>query len=453
MTSTKQTAASPDPSRQNMNSESLNTKDMRRILTSSFIGSLIEYYDFLLYATAAAIVFSQVFFTNLGPGFAAFASFGTLAAGYLARPLGGAIFGHFGDRVGRKNVLVISMVTMGAGTTAIGLLPTTAQIGVIAPVLLILLRILQGLAVGGEWGGAMLMALEHSPSKRRGFAASFANMGGPAGAALATLAVSAATLLPQDQFLAWGWRIPFLISVVLVTVGLVIRLKIAETPLFQELQNKAEAKKIPLLEVITKNPKSLLLGVIAGTSVYSLAGVVTVWAVSHAVNEGADKTGVLNAKAAAAVVMLLVVIVSARLSDRFGRRPVMLTGVISAAVCAFPILWLVELGTVWSFAIAVMLGQGLQGVIFGPFGAFTAELFPTHMRYTGASLAYQSASTLGAGFTPAIATGLVLTAGGSPTLLGAVWILAFAAAAAAILLTREGSTRDLTTMKAGSGRT
>ncbi|RCW39630.1 sugar phosphate permease [Halopolyspora algeriensis] len=452
MTSTRQTAATPDPSRQHEDQPSLNTREMRRILASSFIGSLIEYYDFLLYATAAAIVFSQLFFTNLGPGFAAFASFGTLAAGYVARPLGGAVFGHFGDRVGRKNVLVISMLTMGIATCLIGLLPTTAQIGVIAPVLLIVLRIIQGLAVGGEWGGAMLMALEHAPKKKRGFAASFANMGAPAGAALATLAVSAVTLLPQDQFLSWGWRIPFLLSVVLVTVGLVIRLKVAETPLFRQLQDMAEAKKLPLLEVVTRNPKNLVLGIITGTSVYTIAGMVTVWAVSYAVGSGADKTGVLNAKAAAAVVMFLVVIISARVSDRFGRKPVMLTGMIGAAVCVFPILWLVESGTVWGFAIAVMLGQGLQGVIFGPFGAFTAELFPTHMRYTGASLAYQSASTLGAGFTPAIATGLVLTAGGSLTFLGTVWILAFAVAAAAILLTREGSTRDLTTMRAGSGR-
>lgn len=184
--------------------DSLNTQTMRRILASSFLGSLIEYYDFLLYATAAAIVFNKIFFANLGTGLAAFAAFGTLAAGYLARPLGGVVFGHFGDRVGRKNVLVISMLTMGVATCLIGLLPGTAQIGATAPVLLILLRIVQGVAVGGEWGGAMLIALEHAPERRRGFAASFANMGAPAGAVLATLAVSATTLLPDEQFLSWG---------------------------------------------------------------------------------------------------------------------------------------------------------------------------------------------------------------------------------------------------------
>ncbi|MEW2354576.1 MFS transporter [Spirillospora sp. NPDC029432] len=426
--------------------DSLNTPAMRRVLASSFIGSLIEYYDFLLYATAAAIVFNKIFFTGMGPGLAAFASFGTLAAGYAARPLGGAIFGHFGDRLGRENVLVISMLTMGIATCVIGLLPTTAQIGAAAPVLLILLRVLQGLAVGGEWGGAMLIGLEHAPGGKRGFAASFANLGGPAGAVLATLAVSACTLLPDDRFLSWGWRIPFLVSVLLVMVGLVVRLKVAETPLFQDLHAKAETRRIPLVEVLTRYPRNLILGILAGTSVYTLAGIVTVWAVSYVVDAGADKTGVLNAKAAGAALMIPVVIISARLSDRLGRRPVMLAGVAAAAAAAFPILWLVETGTVWGFAGAVILAQALQGVIFGPFGAFTAELFPTRVRYTGASLAYQSASTFGAGFAPAVAAALVV-AGGGLALLGGVWILAFGVAAAAILLTREGRTQDLTTMK------
>lgn len=428
----------PDPA-----SQSLNTRHMRRILASSFIGSAIEYYDFLLYATAAAVVFGHVFFTDLGPGMAAFASFGTLAAGYVARPLGGAIFGHFGDKVGRKTVLVVSMLTMGIATTLIGLLPTTAQIGVAAPILLITLRVVQGLAVGGEWGGAMLMALEHSPEKKRGFAASFANMGAPAGALMATLAVSLFTMLPDGQFLTWGWRVPFLISIALVTVGLVIRLKVSETPLFQELEAKAQAKKIPLAEVLTKHPKNLILGIIAGSSVYTIAGIVTVWAVSYAVDAGADKTGVLNAKALAAFGMVLTTMAGARLSDRLGRKPVMLAGVIAAAICAFPILWLVDSGSVLGFTIAVVLGQAIQGLIFGPFGAFTAELFPTRVRYTGASLAYQSASTFGAGFTPAIAAGLLVMAGGSITALGFAWIAAFGGAAVAIMLTKEGRTRDL----------
>jgi MHS family shikimate/dehydroshikimate transporter-like MFS transporter len=212
------------PTRRPGREDSLNTTAMRRILASSFIGSAIEFYDFVLYATAASLVFNKVFFANVPPAVGLFASFGTLAVGYAARPLGGAIFGHFGDRLGRKGCLIVSMVMMGLGTTAIGLLPGTAQIGLTAPVLLVALRLVQGIAVGGEWGGAMLVALEHSPAKRRGFAASFANMGGPAGAVMATLMVSAVSLMPKAQFLVWGWRVPFLLSLALVGVGLVIRL-------------------------------------------------------------------------------------------------------------------------------------------------------------------------------------------------------------------------------------
>jgi MFS family permease len=212
---------------------------MRRILASSFIGSAIEFYDFILYATAASLVFGRLFFAGMPPTVGLFASFSTLAVGYVARPLGGAIFGHFGDRLGRKGVLIVSMVLMGVATSAIGMLPTSTQIGVAAPTLLVVLRLVQGLAVGGEWGGAMLVALEHAPSTRRGFAASFANMGGPAGAVLATLVMSAVSTLPDAQFLSWGWRVPFLLSIVLIAIGLVIRLKVAETPLFLELGEKA----------------------------------------------------------------------------------------------------------------------------------------------------------------------------------------------------------------------
>lgn len=430
----------------NETNQSLNTKGMRRILASSFIGSTIEYYDFILYATAAAIVFNQVFFSDMGPALATVASFSTLAVGYAMRPIGGVFFGHFGDRLGRKTVLIVSMMIMGLATTAIGLLPGSAQIGVAAPILLIVLRMVQGFAVGGEWGGAMLVALEHAPSKKRGFAASFANMGAPAGAVLASLAVSLFTLLPKDQFLSWGWRMPFLLSIFLVVIGLVIRYKVTETPIFKELENVPKPKRIPLFDVLRTHPKNIVLGILAGMSIYTIAGVVTVWAVSYAVDAGANPTWVLNAKALAALGSIGGTIVGAKLSDKFGRRPVLLTGVILAIVCAFPILWLVGLGTAWSFAAAIMIGQVVQGLISGPFGAFAAELFPTRMRYTGASLTYQSASTLGAGFTPAIAATLVAIAGGSFWLLGATWILVLCLSAAAILLTAEGRTKELSSI-------
>ncbi|MFL4479002.1 MFS transporter [Paeniglutamicibacter sp. ORCA_105] len=424
---------------------SLNSPHMRRILASSFIGSAIEFYDFILYATAASLVFNKVFFVNQTPAVALFASFATLAVGYLARPLGGIIFGHYGDKLGRKGVLITSMVMMGVASTIIGLLPPTAQVGVIAPIALITLRIIQGLAVGGEWGGAMLMALEHAPKERRGFAASFANMGGPAGAVLATLAVSAVSTLPTEQFLAWGWRIPFIASLGLVAIGLVIRLKVTESPLFLALEGKAEEKKIPLMQVLTKYPKSVLMGTLVGMSSYTVQGLMTVWAISYVVEEaGMDRTAVLNIKAVGATLTIVAVWFASRYSDRLGRRPVMMFGILAGAVLALPMMWMLQLGELWLFAIALFLANGVvQGTIFGPFGAFTAELFPTRIRYTGASLVYQLSSTLGAGFTPMIVTGLVLLGGGSLWIAGAVWAGVFLVAALAMRSIKEGKDADL----------
>lgn len=429
-------------------SDSLNTTMMRRILASSFLGSMIEFYDFILFATAASIVFSQVFFVDLDPGLGLFLSFTILAVGYVARPLGGILFGHFGDKLGRKGVLVTSMMLMGGTTVAIGLLPTTATIGVAAPVLLTVFRVIQGLAVGGEWGGAMLIALEHAPSKRRGFAASFANMGGPAGAVLATVVMSVFTLLPDDQFISWGWRIPFLLSAVLVFIGLVVRMKVQETPIFQELQDKADERKVPLLEVISKYPKNLTLGVLAGMSSYTVQGLMTVWAISYVIDSGLDSTHVLWVKALGAASTVVVVWFASQLSDRFGRRPVMVAGMLMGALFAFPIMYLLDLTSLWAFALALILTQGLvQGTIFGPFGAFCAEMFPTHIRYTGASLVYQTSSTLGAGFTPMIASSLVAFAGGELWLIAVVWIAVFVVAMLATRFAREGRTADLSGTK------
>lgn len=423
---------------------SLNTKEMRRILASSFLGTAIEFYDFILYATAAAVVFSQVFFTVDSPGLAAFFSFGTLAAGYVARPLGGLVFGHFGDVLGRKKVLVLAMTLMGVATVGIGLLPTTAQIGVAAPILLVTLRVIQGLAVGGEWGGAMLVALEHAPGGKRGFAASFANMGGPAGAVMATLVVSLFSTLPDDQFLSWGWRVPFLLSVVLLGVGLVVRLQVSETPLFQKMEAEAERRRIPALEVITRYPKNLVIGIVAGLGVYSVQGLMTVWAVSHVIEHGLDRTEVLNWKAVAATTTVIMVIISARLSDRFGRKPVMFTGALLGVILAYPIIALVGMHEMWAFALAIVLSNGiLQGIVFGPFGAFCAELFPTRIRYTGASLAYQSSSTFGAGFTPAIAAWILLQTSGELWVIGVVWAVILALTGVAILAAKEGRGRDI----------
>ena len=425
-------------------SDSLNTTMMRRILSSSFLGSMIEFYDFILFATAASVVFSRVFFVDLDPGLGLFLSFTILAVGYVARPIGGILFGHFGDKIGRKGVLVTSMMLMGGTTVAIGLLPPTASIGVAAPVLLTVFRVIQGLAVGGEWGGAMLIALEHAPDKRRGFAASFANMGGPAGAVLATIVMSIFTLLPDEQFLSWGWRVPFLLSAVLVLIGLIVRMKVHESPIFQKLQDEADERKVPLLEVISKYPKNLALGIVAGMSSYTVQGLMTVWAISYVIDGGLDSTHVLWVKALGAASTVVVVWFASQLSDRFGRRPVMMGGMLMGALFAFPVMFLLDMTNLWMFAIALLLTQGLvQGTIFGPFGAFCAEMFPTHIRYTGASLVYQTSSTLGAGFTPMIASSLVAFAGGSLWMIGVAWIAVFVVAIGATLLVKEGRTADL----------
>ncbi len=424
----------------NVDSGSLNTKEMRRILASSFIGSAVEYYDFILYSVAAALVFNKVFFANLGPGFALFASFATLAVGYFARPFGGIVFGHFGDRIGRKKMLVLSMLLMGAATTLLGVLPTTAQIGILAPIILIVLRLVQGFSVGGEWGGAALMALEHAPQKRRGFAASFANAGGPAGAILATIVVSICTTATGKQFLVWGWRIPFLLSAVLIIVGLFIRLKVSETPMFQKLLAAGEKKRFPIIDVLRNHPRAVITALLATMSFYVIQGIVTVWGVSAAVGHGADQSGVLNIKAAGAVVTLIVTFYSARLSDRIGRRPVLIGAGIAGVVLAYPMLFALDNGTLWGFAIADILGNGIiQGFLYGPIGAYVAEQFPTHLRYSGASLAYQGASALGAGLTPLIAAALVIVGGGTLWLVGGFWIAVLVAGLLAVWITPEGT--------------
>ena len=420
-------------------------REMRRILTSSFIGTAIEYYDFILYATAASIVFNQVFFTGVGEGVALLLSFGTLAAGYLARPIGGLVFGHLGDRLGRKAMLVVTLVLMGTVSVLIGLLPTPEQIGVAAPVLLVTLRILQGIAVGGEWGGAMLLAFERAKKSNRGFAASFAYMGAPAGTIVATLVLSAASTLPAADFLAWGWRIPFVLSAVLVAFGLVIRLKVAESAVFTELATAPRPRRAPALEVLTRYPRHFAISVGAGIAGQAAQGLMGAWAISYAVQQATlEQTAVLNVKALAGVTTILMVIVAAKLSDRVGRRRVMLGGTAGAIVLAFPILWLLQSGQVWALFLALFLGLSvIQGFTAGPYGAFAAELFPTRIRYSGTSIGYQTAATLGAGFTPILATGLVLAAGGSLWLVAVAWIALSVVTGVALLAATEGKDRDL----------
>lgn len=422
-------------------------REMRRILLSSFLGTAVEYYDFILYATAAGIVFNQVFFAGMDPQAAIFVSFGTLAVGYVARPLGGIIFGHLGDRVGRKTILVTTVLMMGIASTLIGLLPTSEQVGVWAPILLVTLRLFQGIAVGGEWGGAMLLAFENAKKESRGFASAFAYMGAPAGTILGTLMLSAMSTLPQEQFLSWGWRIPFLLSAVLMGLAIFIRMKVSESRIFSELSAKAEAKKrrVPAAELFREHPKALFIAVGAGLSGQMAQGLMGAWAISYAVQQAVlAQTEVLNIKALGGVSTILVIIVASKLSDRMGRRRVLIWGNIGAMILAFPVMALLDMGSTVAFMLAIFLGLSVvQGFTSGPYGAFAGELFPTSVRYSGASIGYQLAATLGAGFTPMIATALVIAGGGSLWLVAGLWTAFSAVSLISLLAAKDRSGEDI----------
>jgi MFS family permease len=438
-------------------------REARTVIASSYLGSTIEYYDFLLYATAAAVVFPKVFFSGMDEWVGVVAAYGTFAAGYVARPLGGIIFGHFGDRLGRKNMLIVSMLVMGIASTLIGLVPGAAVAGAWGAVMLVFLRVCQGIAVGGEWGGAALMALEHSESGKRGFAASFVNAGAPTGAVLGTLVMGAFAALPNDQFLAWGWRVPFLLSFVLLGVGMFVRLKVTESPIFKAAleQEKAEQdnvqrqqtaqggapvrREIPLLQVL-RRPKTLIFTMLAGAAGFALQVVLATFSVTYAVSKGADRQGVLYAFAAASFVSIAFVIMGGRLSDKLGRRPVMIGGLVLFILYLTPMFQLLSSNNIGLIFVAFAVGLMIHSTLFGPLAAFVSEQFGTTSRYTGASLGYQLATLLGAGFTPGIVAQIFKDSGQNTA--SVVWYLAIMSVVSIvfILLTREPKNNDLQTV-------
>ncbi|WP_433555867.1 MFS transporter [Pseudonocardia xinjiangensis] len=385
------------------------TVQLRRAVASSFVGSVIEYYDFLLYATASAVVFGKVFFSTLDPLTATVASFGTFAAGYLARPLGGILFGHFGDRIGRKKMLVTTMTLMGVVSFLIGALPTYGQIGIWAPIILVTLRILQGVAVGGEWGGAVLMSAEHATS-RRGLWASFTNAGAPCGMVLSTVALTAsAAIAGEEAFLVWGWRVPFLLSILLLGIGLFIRLKVEETPVFAAAGKTA---RVPLFDVLRNHPRNLLLAVGIGLAAFVAQGTLTTFLIAYGVEAGYSRQTVLNGLTLSSVLAVIGIIGFSALSDRLGRRPVVLAGAVAMAVFSFLLFPMVDSGDVVVLVVALVIGQAvIQPAMYGPLAALCTELFSTRSRYTGASLGYQL-SGLGAGLAPVLFAS-VLAGGGS----------------------------------------
>jgi metabolite-proton symporter len=382
---------------------------MRKVIVASLIGTSLEWYDFFLYSTAAAVVFNRLFFPTVSPVTGTLLAFTTAAVGFVARPLGGIIFGHFGDRRGRKQVLVVTLLMMGIATVLIGLLPTYATIGVAAPVLLAVLRFVQGLGLGGEWGGAVLMTVEHGAAGRRGLHASWPQVGVPMGNLLAAGALGVlGAVMSEDAFLSWGWRLPFLFSGVLVLVGLWIRLTIAESPLFTEVERAGAKAKMPLLEVLRRHPRELLVAMAARIGTDVAFYTFTIYSLVYVTGTvGLPRSVGLTAVLVGSAFQLVLIPTFGALSDRWGRRPVYAGGAVAAAAWSFAFFPLLSSGSTAVIVFAVVVALLTHAAMYGPQAAFIAELFSTELRYSGASMGYQLAGVLGGGIAPIVAIALV----------------------------------------------
>ncbi|MEU8619589.1 MFS transporter [Streptomyces sp. NPDC048623] len=429
---------------------------LKRIVAASLIGTTIEWYDFFLYGSAAALVFNKLFFPESDPLVGTLLSFLTYAVGFAARPLGALVFGHFGDRLGRKKLLVLSLLMMGGATFAIGLLPTHATVGSAAPVLLTTLRLVQGFALGGEWGGAVLLVSEHGDAKRRGFWASWPQTGAPAGQLLATGVLSALTALISDAaFTSWGWRVPFLLSGVLVIVGLWIRLSVDESPVFKaalaaaeerkaaDAQAAAQAEKMPLVAVLRHHWRDVLIAMGArmaeNISYYVITAFILVYATTQA---GLSKQTALNAVLIGSAIHFAVIPLWGALSDRIGRRPVYLLGAVGVGLWMFPFFALIDQKSFGGLLLAVTVGLILHGAMYAPQAAFFSEMFATRMRYSGASIGAQFSSVAAGAPAPLIAVAL-LDGYDSSTPIALYVIAAALLTVVAVLCARETRHRDL----------
>jgi metabolite-proton symporter len=407
-------AATPEPS------------TIRKVLVAACAASAIEWYDFFIYLTAAALVFPALFFpADIDPVAGVLASFSTAAVGFFARPVGGVLFGHFGDRMGRKKTLVTALLLMGIATTLVGLLPTYSTIGIWAAVALFVLRICQGLAVGGQWGGAMLLATEYAPPDKRGFYGSFAQVGVPIGLVLgnAFFLILTAVMSPE-AFEAWGWRIPFLASIVLIGLAMYIQLKLEDTPAFRRLQERQQEaqeeegdearQRSPVLEVIRQHPKQILLAAGAFFVVNGAFYVMITGMLDYGTRDlGLSRSAMLTAVLISSVAQILMLPAWSILSDRVGRRPVYLAGAVLLGLWSFPLFWLVDTRNIVLITVALLLGQLFLSMMYGPQAALFSEMFSRQVRYSGASIGYQLAAVFAGGLAPIIMVWLLDTTGTS----------------------------------------
>ena len=392
--------------------------NMRKVALTSLAGTSIEWYDFFLYGAAAALIFPKAFFPEATPAMALILSFGTFAAGFIARPVGGIIFGHFGDRIGRKKTLIIALLLMGISSTMIGLLPTYAMIGIAAPILLTVLRFAQGIAIGGQWGGAMLLVTESAPADKRGYYGAFAQAGAPVGVILANLAlIITSSLVSEDFFLTWGWRIPFIASVILIGISMYIQLNLEDTKAFKELETsnrekqETEAAKTiirsPILEALRKYPKRIVLAAGAFLSVQVTFYILIAFLLAYGVASAEmSRDDMLTAILIAAALMVPLQFMFSAYSDRHGRRGIFMLGAGLTAVWAFIIFPLVDTGNFYLIVLAITGGLTFLAMMYGPQAAFFTELFSTEVRYSGASLGYQLGAIIGGAFAPVIAVTL-----------------------------------------------
>ncbi|MDN3438334.1 MFS transporter [Planococcus sp. APC 3900] len=389
----------------------MDKKQTRKVLTASLVGSSIEWFDYFLYGTMAALVFNQLFFVNEDPTVGLMLAYASFALSFFIRPFGGIIFSHIGDRIGRKKTLVITLSLMGFATFAMGLLPTYQAIGVAAPILLISLRLIQGLGIGGEWGGALLLATEYAPPERRGFFGSIPQMGVTIGMVMGTLALYIMTLLPEAAFMSWGWRVPFILSAFLVIFGLWIRKGIDETPEFKAVQASGEIPKVPIVETLKYHWREVLIAIgakVVETAPFYIFGT---FVVSYATtNLEFSRTATLAAVMIATVITTILIPIMGALSDRVGRKKMYITGSVAMALFAFPYFWLLQQGSIALLIIATIIGLGIiWAPITAVLGTMFSEIFDAKVRYTGVTLGYQIGAALAGGTAPLVATFLLAT--------------------------------------------